>query len=184
MVMDAAGSSRSCCCRASMAVSLFIKRIASMAFHPLEFNLARNDFDVEFFPQIDVLLALPFKVHGFDDVLTVAPQDDSSAGRNHPQPLDHSRQLHAIVGRGRVAAINRPRDPTRLDDDRGPSAWSRIPEAGSICVNVVNFAPLRHSYLLISALPAAGRIRASVQTTPGIRGRRDPRKNSRESNCP
>src|ERR1700723_880941 len=86
VVMNATGFGRSRCSGASMAIGLFIKWIACVPLYPLEFNLARNDFEVEFFPQIDVLLALPFKVHGFDDVLTVAPQDDSSAGRNHPQP--------------------------------------------------------------------------------------------------
>ena len=85
--MDTARFSRCCCRRASMAIGLFIQWVAGVSFDPFKFDLALGDLGIELFPQVDILLAFPFKIHGFDDVLTVAAEDDSGAGRNHPQPL-------------------------------------------------------------------------------------------------
>ena len=104
--MDTAGLGRRRRRRARVAIGLFIQGVAGVSFDPFKFDLALGDLGIELFPQVDILLAFPFKVHGLDDVLAIATKNYAGAGGNHPQSFDCAGQFHAIVGGGGVAAID------------------------------------------------------------------------------
>src|SRR5262245_42758298 len=92
-----------------------------MAAHPLPAHAASGDQVVQKLPKVRVCATTPALCHGFDEILAVAPERDIASGRRGLEAFDRREQLHAVVRRALVGAIEGALLAI-FDEDGGPTA--------------------------------------------------------------
>ena len=113
------------------AVGLFVERVTGVALDPAPLHVPLGDLEVQSGPQVLVLVALPALRHGIDEVCTVAVDAHVDAGGSGLNALNGGENLHPVVRGVLIAAMHLP-GPTVLDDDRGPTAGTGVPDAAAV----------------------------------------------------